>query len=43
MFSDTMNVLERMLDFLEIPYRAPETFSVPNKREYTGVSPCLLL
>ena len=41
LFSDTTNVLERMLDFLEIPQWAPETFSIPNKREYTGVSPLI--
>jgi sulfotransferase family protein len=41
LFSDTTNVLERMLDFLEIPHWAPETYSIPNKREYTGVSPLI--
>jgi Sulfotransferase domain len=41
LFNDTTNILERMLDFLEIPHWAPETYSIPNKREYTGVSPPL--
>jgi hypothetical protein len=41
LFSDTTNVLERMLDFLEIPRWAPETYSIPNKREYTGVGPLM--
>jgi len=41
LFSDTTNVLERVLDFLEIPNWAPETYSIPNKREYTGVSPLI--
>jgi hypothetical protein len=39
LFNGTMNALEGVLDFLEIPHWAPETFSIPNKREYTGVSP----
>jgi hypothetical protein len=39
LFSDTTKVLERMLAFLEIPRWAPEKFFIPNKREYTGVSP----
>lgn len=39
LFSDTTNALEGMLDFLEIPYWAPEIYSIPNKREYSGVSP----
>jgi len=38
LFSDTTNVLKRMMDFLGIPHWAPETYSIPNKREYTGVS-----
>ena len=38
LFSDTTNVLVRILDFLEIPHWAPEAYSIPNKREYTGVS-----
>ena len=41
LFSDTTNVLERMLGFLEIPHWAPETYSIPNKREYPGVSPLI--
>ena len=41
LFTDTTNVLERMLDFLEIPHWEPETYSIPNKREYTGVSPLI--
>jgi len=39
LFDDTTNVLERVLDFLEIPHWTPETYSIPNKREYTGVNP----
>jgi Sulfotransferase domain len=39
LFNDTTNDLERVLDLLEIPHWAPETYSIPNKREYTGVSP----
>ncbi len=39
LFSGTTNSLERMLDFLEIPHWAPETYSIPNKREYTGLDP----
>jgi hypothetical protein len=41
LFSDTTTVLERMLAFLEIPHWAPETYSIPNKREYTGLSPLI--
>jgi hypothetical protein len=41
LFDDTTNTLERMLAFLGIPYWAPETYSIPNKREYTGVSPLI--
>jgi Sulfotransferase domain len=41
LFNDTTNALERMLDFLKIPHWAPETYSIPNKREYTGVSPLI--
>lgn len=41
LFDDTTNTLERMLDFLEIPRWTPETYSIPNKREYTGVSPLI--
>ena len=39
LFNYTTNALEGLLDFLEIPHWAPETYSIPNKREYTGVSP----
>ena len=39
LFDDTTNALERMLDFLEIPHWTPEAYSIPNKREYTGVEP----
>ena len=39
LFDDTTNALERVLDFLEIPHWTPETYSIPNKREYTGVDP----
>jgi hypothetical protein len=38
LFNGTTNALEGMLDFLEIPHWAPETYSIPNKREYSGVS-----
>jgi hypothetical protein len=38
LFNGTTNALESMMDFLEIPHWAPETYSIPNKREYTGVS-----
>jgi Sulfotransferase domain len=41
LFNDTTNVLERILDFLKIPYWVPETYSIPNKREYAGVSPLI--
>jgi hypothetical protein len=41
LFDDTTKVLERMLDFLKISHWAPETYSIPNKREYTGVSPLI--
>ena len=41
LFNDTTNVLERILDFLKIPHWAPETYSIPNKREYAGVSPLI--
>ena len=41
LFDDEPNALERVLDFLEIPHWAPEAYSIPNKREYTGVSPLL--
>jgi hypothetical protein len=39
LFDNTTNALERVLDFLELPHWAPETYSIPNKREYTGVDP----
>jgi hypothetical protein len=39
LFDDTTNTLERVLDFLEIPHWTPETYSIPNKREYIGVDP----
>ncbi len=39
LFDDTTNALERVLDFLAIPHWAPETYSIPNKREYTGLDP----
>jgi hypothetical protein len=41
LFSGTTHSLERMLDFLEIPHWAPKTYSIPNKREYTGLSPLI--
>ena len=41
LFNDTANTLERMLDFLGVPQWAPETYSIPNKREYTDVSPLI--
>jgi hypothetical protein len=41
LFKDTTNTLEGVLDFLEIPPWAPETYSIPNKREYTGMSPLI--
>lgn len=41
LFNDTANTLERMLDFLGVPHWAPETYSIPNKREYTDVSPLI--
>jgi Sulfotransferase domain len=41
LFNDTTNALERMLDFLEIPHWTPETYLIPNKREYTGLSPLI--
>jgi hypothetical protein len=41
LFNDTTNVLERILDFLKIPHWVPETYSIPNKREYAGVSPLI--
>jgi sulfotransferase family protein len=41
LFNDTTNALERVLDLLEIPHWAPEAYSIPNKREYAGVSPLM--
>ncbi len=41
MFDDPTDAIERVLNLLEIPHWAPETYSIPNKREYTGVSPLL--
>jgi hypothetical protein len=38
LFNGTTNALEGVLDFLEIPHWAPKTFSIPNKREYTGMN-----
>ena len=37
LFDATTNALECVLDFLEIPHWTPEAYSIPNKREYTGV------
>jgi hypothetical protein len=37
LFDATSNALECVLDFLEIPHWTPEAYSIPNKREYTGV------
>jgi hypothetical protein len=41
LFDDTTNTLGRVLDFLEIPHWAPETYSIPNKREYAGLDPAV--
>jgi hypothetical protein len=41
LFNGTTNALEGVLDFLEIPHWAPETYSIPNMREYAGVSPLI--
>jgi Sulfotransferase domain len=41
LFNDTTNALERVLDLLEMPHWAPEAYSIPNKREYAGVSPLM--
>ena len=41
LFNDTTNTLESMLDFLGVPHWVPETYSIPNKREYTDVSPLI--
>lgn len=37
LFDDTSNALERLLAFLAISHWAPETYSIPNKREYSGL------
>ena len=39
LFNGATSALERFLDFLEIPQWVPETYSIPNKREYTDMSP----
>jgi len=39
LFDNTTNTLELVLDFLEVPHWSPEAYSIPNKREYTGVDP----
>ena len=40
LFRDTTDTLTRLLDFLEIPPWVPKKMhSIPNKREYTDVSP----
>jgi Sulfotransferase domain len=39
LFDDTSNALGGVLDFLGIPRWVPETYSIPNKRAYTGVDP----
>jgi sulfotransferase family protein len=39
LFDDTTNSLEHVLDFLAVPHWAPKTYSIPNKREYTGLDP----
>ncbi len=41
LFDDTTRVLERILGLLDLSHWAPETYSIPNKREYTGVSPLI--
>ena len=41
LFNDTANASERILNFLEIPYWVPEKYSIPNKREYTGMNPLI--
>jgi hypothetical protein len=41
LFDDTTNSLERVLNFLSIPQWKPETYSIPNKREYSGLDPLL--
>lgn len=39
LFDDTTNALERVLNFLALPLWEPETYSIPNKREYSGLGP----
>jgi hypothetical protein len=39
LFDDTTNALEHVLNFLAIPHWAPKAYSIPNKREYTGLDP----
>ena len=39
LFDDTTNALERVLEFLALPPWTPETYSIPNKREYSGLGP----
>jgi hypothetical protein len=41
LFDDTTRVLERILGLLDLSHWTPETYSIPNKREYTGVSPLI--
>ena len=41
LFDDTTNAWERVLDFLELPHWTPEAYSIPNKREYTDLSPLI--
>ena len=38
LFDDMPSILGATSDFLEIPYWAPEAYSIPNKREYTDLS-----
>ena len=39
LFRDTAGILQATANFLEIPYWAPEAYSIPNKREYKDMSP----
>jgi hypothetical protein len=39
LFGDSVETLTRILDFLDAPRWLPETYSIPNKRDYMGVSP----
>ncbi len=41
LFDHTTSALERILDFLGLSHWAPEAYSIPNKREYAGVSPVI--